>query len=198
MPVENAWESTEVDVGAAVRRLRTERGWSQAQLGAKLKPYGFDLTQTTVAKLELGQRPIRLNEAAALADIFGMSTEQLVSGADAVPRVDILKAFADPRHQELIRETMQLRAEIDEVAREIEALEAEVALKAHALHAARTKYAARVTRLETVETAVRERTLDLAIDPGGLNQIVSENDVAARWAEQQAKERGWTGPEDGA
>jgi transcriptional regulator with XRE-family HTH domain len=39
---------------------------------------GHPWHQTTVAKLEGGKRPIRVDEAVALADIFGVDLEQLV------------------------------------------------------------------------------------------------------------------------
>jgi transcriptional regulator with XRE-family HTH domain len=71
-------ESLEAHVGRRVRGLREERGWSQQDLGRRLAPYGFELTQSTVAKLENGARPVRLNEAAALAALFGVNISELI------------------------------------------------------------------------------------------------------------------------
>jgi transcriptional regulator with XRE-family HTH domain len=55
-----------------VARHREERGWSQAELARRLSAIGFDMHQTTVAKLEAGKRPLRVAEALALAQVFGL------------------------------------------------------------------------------------------------------------------------------
>lgn len=68
----------EVAVGARVRMLRELRGWSQAQLADRLRSMGFDMHQTTVAKLEGANRPIRVNELAALAVIFDSTVHELL------------------------------------------------------------------------------------------------------------------------
>ncbi len=48
---------------------------------------GFGWRQTTVAKAEAAERPIRLNEVAALAQIFGIEIADLLDSAnDAVAR----------------------------------------------------------------------------------------------------------------
>lgn len=52
--------------------LRKERGWSQAELSERMAGYGFDLHQTTIAKLEAGTRPLRVAEMYALSHIFQM------------------------------------------------------------------------------------------------------------------------------
>ena len=59
-------------VGETVAELRKARGWSQSELAQHLEPFGFDMHQTTIAKLEGGGRPIRINEAAAIAEVFGV------------------------------------------------------------------------------------------------------------------------------
>lgn len=51
--------------------LREERGWSQSELARKMVDAGWTTyNQMTVSRTEKGDRPIRLNEIAALADIF--------------------------------------------------------------------------------------------------------------------------------
>jgi transcriptional regulator with XRE-family HTH domain len=55
-----------------VAQLREERGWSQAELARRLSAIGFEMHQTTVAKLEAGKRPLRVAEAFALAQVFGL------------------------------------------------------------------------------------------------------------------------------
>lgn len=65
-------EHWERDFGEKVRQWRQARSWSQEDLAEKLRQHGFDMHQTTVAKLERGARPLRVAEAAAIAVIFGV------------------------------------------------------------------------------------------------------------------------------
>ncbi|MGY2019362.1 helix-turn-helix domain-containing protein [Nocardia gipuzkoensis] len=65
-----ALESIEKAFGEQVRQWRKARGWSQEDLASKLEVCGFDMHQTTVAKIERGTRPLRVAEAVALAQIF--------------------------------------------------------------------------------------------------------------------------------
>lgn len=70
MLMESDWESI---VGSRVRALRTARGWTQAELGKRL-----EMHQTSIAKLEAAGRPIRVNELATLAMIFGVEPASLL------------------------------------------------------------------------------------------------------------------------
>jgi hypothetical protein len=49
----------------------------QQQLGSDLYLHGFGMHQTTVAKLEAGAKPLRLNEVAAIGAYFGVPVESL-------------------------------------------------------------------------------------------------------------------------
>lgn len=60
-----------------VRLLREGRGISQKEFGEGLLPYGFGMQQRTVAKLEAGTKPLRLNEIAAIAAYFEVPIESL-------------------------------------------------------------------------------------------------------------------------
>ncbi len=95
--------TAEARVGERTRKHREGRGWSQEELGRRLEAHGFGMHQTTVAKLEGGGRPIRLNEVHALAIIFG------------VP----LAAF--------LEEEVEKRVEVGEAAFEVWRLQAKVA-----------------------------------------------------------------------
>jgi transcriptional regulator with XRE-family HTH domain len=75
--------STEAIFGETVRLLRQERGLSQDDLAAAMRAEGFDWHQTTTSKTEAAQRPIRLNEAKALADILRMRLSAMLRGIDA-------------------------------------------------------------------------------------------------------------------
>ncbi len=65
-------ESWEKRFGEVVRQWRLDRNWSQEEVAERLRHQGFEMHQTTVAKIERGARPLRVAEAAALAEVFEM------------------------------------------------------------------------------------------------------------------------------
>ncbi|TDZ79106.1 helix-turn-helix protein [Mycobacteroides salmoniphilum] len=65
-------ESWEKRFGEVVRGWRQDRNWSQDDVAEHLRHHGFEMHQTTVAKIERGARPLRVAEATALAEVFGM------------------------------------------------------------------------------------------------------------------------------
>lgn len=67
----------EATVAKNVQSLREGRGITQKQLGSDLFLHGFGMRQTTVAKLEAGAKPLRLNEVAAIAAYFDVPVESL-------------------------------------------------------------------------------------------------------------------------
>jgi transcriptional regulator with XRE-family HTH domain len=64
------YEYWETSFGGKVCQWRQARNWSQDDLADRLRRQGFDMHQTTVAKIERGTRPLRVAEAAAIANIF--------------------------------------------------------------------------------------------------------------------------------
>jgi transcriptional regulator with XRE-family HTH domain len=67
-----AHESWERRFGEVVRGWRMDRNWSQEDVAEKLRYEGFEMHQTTVAKIERGGRPLRVAEAAAIGAVFDM------------------------------------------------------------------------------------------------------------------------------
>jgi transcriptional regulator with XRE-family HTH domain len=65
-------------LGERVRALREARGWSQDTVAKRMASKGFSWRQTTVAKTEAADRPVRVNEAVALADLYGVDLDSLV------------------------------------------------------------------------------------------------------------------------
>jgi transcriptional regulator with XRE-family HTH domain len=82
---ENAAETIPTPEQLAARQLRLlrqGRGWSQQEVAEKMQAYGYRWSQATVARLESASRPIRLNELADLAILYGVPSAQfLESGA---------------------------------------------------------------------------------------------------------------------
>lgn len=68
----------ERSVGRNIRRIRMERRLSQDQVSAQLQVRGCDVTRSTLAKMEVGQRHIYLDELKALKEILSVSYEELL------------------------------------------------------------------------------------------------------------------------
>src|SRR5690348_12301624 len=56
-------ESWERRFGKILQSWRGDRGWSQEDVAQRLRRQGFEMHQTTVAKIERGARPLRVAEA---------------------------------------------------------------------------------------------------------------------------------------
>lgn len=83
-----------------VRREREKRGFSQAEMARRLREFGLDqFHPTTVSRVENGERPVRLSEAARFADILGTTVGKLVS--NYIEEVeDLVEALAIMRELE--------------------------------------------------------------------------------------------------
>lgn len=87
--------SVETRFRERVKRERERRGLSQSDLAKQLSAKGIhSIYATTVAKIESGERAVRIDEAAALADLFGVSTDALMGRATTAER-DRLYAVRD-------------------------------------------------------------------------------------------------------
>lgn len=67
-------------VGQKIRQLRKQRGLTQEQLAAQLQTNGCDVTRSALAKIEVGQRHIYLDELKLLSCLLHVSYEELLSG----------------------------------------------------------------------------------------------------------------------
>ncbi|MGI5325528.1 helix-turn-helix domain-containing protein [Actinomadura nitritigenes] len=76
----------EKTLGETLKRLRVARGMSQEDIAQMMNMAGFTWRQTTVAKTEGGSRPVRVNEAAALALCFGVSVNDLLGTTAETPQ----------------------------------------------------------------------------------------------------------------
>jgi transcriptional regulator with XRE-family HTH domain len=102
-------------VGRQLRLLRQGRGWSQQEVAEKMRPFGYEWSQATVTRLESATRPIRLNELADLALLYGVPMEQFLE-----PEV---QDFAWDDLDALDREIKRLTAEREGMQAQIEKAE---------------------------------------------------------------------------
>ena len=106
------------------KRLKDERdrrGWSQEELAKRLGERGVAVHASTIAKIETDARAVRLDEAAAIADLFGLSLDTLL-GRKAVDddqghAINVLAEEA----QRLVSDLSQIRDRLDRAYRDLEA-----------------------------------------------------------------------------
>jgi transcriptional regulator with XRE-family HTH domain len=71
-------ERTEVYFRKRLKRERDGRGWSQAEMAKALSDNDIPMHSTTIAKIEAGDRSVRIDEAAGIADLLGVSLDGLL------------------------------------------------------------------------------------------------------------------------
>ncbi len=123
--------------GRQVRLLRQSMGWSQLDVAEKMRPFGYEWSQATVTRLEAATRPIRLNELADLAVLFGIPLSQFLPfGAPPEFEWDDLEAFE--------REVAKLKERHSRLREQI----ADADATASGLARARAEAAAELARIE--------------------------------------------------
>jgi transcriptional regulator with XRE-family HTH domain len=61
-----------------LRAERERRGWTQAEVAKMLSDKDISMHWTTIAKIEKGDRSVRIDEAAGIADLFEVSVDSLL------------------------------------------------------------------------------------------------------------------------
>ena len=65
-------------VGQRIRKYREMNGFTQEQLSAKLQVEGCDITRSALAKIEVGQRHIYLDEFKLIAELLEVEYSDLL------------------------------------------------------------------------------------------------------------------------
>lgn len=65
-------------IGNCLRKLRESKGMTQEQLAARLQLGGCDITRSAVAKIEVGQRHIYVDEIKLIKEILDVSFDELI------------------------------------------------------------------------------------------------------------------------
>ena len=68
---------TEKKIGKNLKKLREKRGFTQEYVATKLQLGGCDVTRSSVAKIEVGQRHVYSDEIIVLKNIFNCSYEDI-------------------------------------------------------------------------------------------------------------------------
>ncbi|MFC9518558.1 helix-turn-helix domain-containing protein [Nocardiaceae bacterium NPDC056970] len=62
-----------------MKLLREQRGWSQGEMARQMQRAGWGtFHQTTISRIEKGDRPVRVGEAGAIAEVLGASLGRLI------------------------------------------------------------------------------------------------------------------------
>jgi transcriptional regulator with XRE-family HTH domain len=69
-------------IGWNLQRLRKDAELSQSDLAERLTERGVPFRQQTVLKIEKGARPLRVDEAAIIAEILDLSVDELLRPHD--------------------------------------------------------------------------------------------------------------------
>jgi transcriptional regulator with XRE-family HTH domain len=129
--------------GRLLRLLRLGRGWSQREVADRMNGSGYNWRQSTIGKLEAGQRPLRVNELADLARLFGIPVTELLEPHLLIEEGDDLSTLeADIGRLEKQLEKLEI-----EWARALEvSAAAQQRLAAIQNEQARTKYSLEIMR----------------------------------------------------
>lgn len=121
---------TDKRFGQRVKAGRNHRRWSQAEMAKMLSDRGIHLGPSAVAKIEAGDRSVKIDEAAGIADIFEISLDSLLGRPSATRRretTDRLRALlnvAEQSRQQVWTITEAIRDHLAELPVEFDGAEA--------------------------------------------------------------------------
>lgn len=79
--------------GGRLRAERERRGWTQAELAKRLTAAGWPVNPTVLAKIEAARpsdrRSVKIDEALAVAEVFGLSLDSLLGRTTADPNAEL-------------------------------------------------------------------------------------------------------------
>lgn len=68
----------EKKIGNNIKRLREQKGYTQDYIATKLQLKGCDITRSAVAKIEVGQRHLYLDEMILIKEILKTTYDELL------------------------------------------------------------------------------------------------------------------------
>ena len=70
----------DISIGANLRRLRNEAGFSQESLAARLQILGLPISREIISQMELGRYSIRVSVLLALKELYDVSFDEFFRG----------------------------------------------------------------------------------------------------------------------
>lgn len=71
-------KKTEAVIGKNIKLIREQKGITQELLATRLQLEGIDMTRSAVAKIEVGQRHVYVDELVAIQKIFNVPFEEIL------------------------------------------------------------------------------------------------------------------------
>ena len=93
---------TDMGLDTTIKRLRLEKGWTQDELSRKL-----GVTPKTISFYELGERRPSRNSLIKLAQIFGITVDELIKDD-----LEILEQKTPSRNPDLVRDIKKILIEL--------------------------------------------------------------------------------------
>lgn len=116
---------SDASFGKRVQVERTNRGWSQAEMARMLSDNGVEpMHPTTVAKIESGQRSVRINEAVGIAELFEASVDSLLGRKPGAQineleySLRLLRDTARQSSQQIFTAMETIREQLDDLPKE--------------------------------------------------------------------------------
>ena len=75
----------EIRIGENLKRLRENKDMTQEALATKMQIFGCDVSRSSIAKIELGQRHFHLDEIVAVKKVLGVRYELLFDVSEPTP-----------------------------------------------------------------------------------------------------------------
>ena len=72
-------KNTEAAIGKNIRNIREQKGMTQELLATRFQLEGIDITRSAVAKIEVGQRHIYVDELIALQKILNVPFDEILN-----------------------------------------------------------------------------------------------------------------------
>lgn len=76
----------------SMKQLREDRNWTQADLAKRMTDSGWSgIYQTTISRIESGDRPVRIGEARGIARVFEVTVGMMIAPPESSKPVEALK-----------------------------------------------------------------------------------------------------------
>nr|WP_098073363.1 helix-turn-helix transcriptional regulator [Corynebacterium casei] len=98
-----------------VARLRKDHGWSRQEFTRRLKQEGIIMHPTALQRIEHEGQRLRLDEAVAIAAIFGTALDELVASADPSAQADQAADAAVQRGRKIGDRLFGIQSELQEI-----------------------------------------------------------------------------------
>lgn len=92
--------AAQANVSARVARELKQRGWSPADLAAKVTGVGCPIQTSAVYRIVDGQRKIDVDELAALAQVFEVEVQELLLDPELVDRQRVAELIREVTHHQ--------------------------------------------------------------------------------------------------